>query len=137
MTTYAVMTGTSYLHEMLFEPLRRVVKLGDIDDIDLVALKHDPKKTAPLRTMELCMDWVFDALDGSLDKVPVYASFALILFSVTHINSRHLRIICNMIKVAVAKKYKNAELVALGGFFFLRFVGPPITEPSFFGIIKG
>jgi hypothetical protein len=42
-----------------------------------------------------------------------------------------------MIKIDVAKKYKDAVLVALGGFFFLRFVGPPITEPEFFGILKG
>ena len=43
---------------------------------------------------------------------------------------------CNMIKEEVRKKYQEAELVALGGFFFLRFVGPPITEPEYFGIIK-
>jgi hypothetical protein len=75
MTTYAVMTGTAYLYEMLFEPLKRVCALAELDDIDLVALKENPKKTAPLRTMELCMDWVFDALDASLDKVPVYVYF--------------------------------------------------------------
>ena len=71
MTTYAVMAGTGYLYDMLFEPLKRVCVLAEIEDIDLVALKENPSKTAPLRTMELCMEYIFDALDGSLDKVPV------------------------------------------------------------------
>lgn len=42
----------------------------------------------------------------------------------------------NMIKREAAKKYKDAELLALGGFFFLRFVCPPLSNPNKFGLIN-
>lgn len=83
MTTYAVMTANGYLHEMLFEPLRKVVGMSDLDSIDLANLKHDPKKTAPINAMKLCMDWVFDALDDSVDKVPVYVIIHIPLCFIT------------------------------------------------------
>ena len=48
-----------------------------------------------------------------------------------------LQMVCNQIKNTVIMKYPDSEALALGGFFFLRFLNPVIVSPDRFGITKG
>ena len=49
---------------------------------------------------------------------------------------RQICYMCNLIRNAVALKYPGAESVAVGGFFFLRFLLLVLVNPLRYGITK-
>jgi len=69
--------------------------------------------------LQLMSRLIFNALTKSIPSVPT-----------------QLHVVCSHIKDAVTEKFPDALYIALGGFFFLRFLGPVIVSPDSYGIVK-
>lgn len=122
MSAYAIMVGTGYLQETLFEPMQKLSGLAEIQAPEFDPEESDENNIAMSKdVLQLMSRLIFTALGKSLPRVPT-----------------QLHIICNLIKTAVTKKFpdEDALQIALGGFYFLRLLGPVIIHPDSYGLMK-
>ena len=118
LTAYSRQVGTPYLKATLTPFLQAFSVTGTEYEVDPSKL---PPDTDPLPNMERLLSitsQLFDSFISSIDQFPA-----------------SLRSLCNYLYLNSESKFENSGHFAVGGFFFLRFIGPVLVSPEAFGLV--
>jgi len=118
MTVFLKTSAASYLQDVLGEMVREVVK--DPNGYEIDPNKYKGSLSANMDQLRNTCQKFFDTIVNSYDKMPANSKLAL-----------H-----NMRRLVANCAFPKSELLAVGAFVFLRFIGPSLMAPEGFGLVK-
>ena len=121
MTLYA----KNEAHDFLATVLQPIVRIATDTDA-VLTFEVDPSRLPPNQDLQANMTNLTKITQEILNSI--YSNAASF--------SPKLRRVCSLIVSLVREKFPGTELLAVGGFIFLRFICPAIASPKTHGIVK-
>lgn len=117
LTAYSRMVGTSYLKATLSGILESLSVSSESYEIDPSKISDTDDLSVNLGRVSSLFQRLFDSIMTSTLAVP-----------------SEIKLICSSLGTSCNEKFPDSAQFAVGGFFFLRFLGPIMVTPDIFGL---
>ncbi|KAJ6237593.1 ras gtpase-activating protein [Anaeramoeba flamelloides] len=122
-TRYALVHGMDYLYAILSDILTELCNSNLDFEVDPNKFFEEELEKVDLKqNMQNLKSFFNRILDSVFEKVDLAP--------------KGFRIIANLLKTEIEKKFPDNVVSSIGGFIFLRFICPSIVSPKRFGLIK-
>eukprot|EP01088_Endostelium_zonatum_P001228 TRINITY_DN1152_c0_g1_i1.p1 TRINITY_DN1152_c0_g1~~TRINITY_DN1152_c0_g1_i1.p1 ORF type:complete len:2790 (-),score=689.70 TRINITY_DN1152_c0_g1_i1:4-8373(-) len=119
LAAYTKILGKKYLKDTLGPIIQGMIADPPAMELDPAKIPANQTRDQNLRNVSTNSQIFLDAIARSAEISPV-----------------QFRVICNILKETVGKRFPGAEAAAIGGFIYLRYICPAIVAPDGFGVVQ-